>query len=210
VSRRRYDATGRRQAAAANRHAMLDAARTLFADRGYAATTVAEIAAAAGVAPATVNAAFGGKAGLLKQLVDIAVAGDEEPVRLADRPVTAAIAAEPDPSRACDLLASLVTDIHGRLGSLHHVVQQAAGTDPQVRAHVDREQRGRREGMAEFVATLDPAHLAPGLTADRAADTVWALTDPHLYTALVQERGWTTTDYRHWLANQLTAALLSD
>jgi AcrR family transcriptional regulator len=189
---------------------MLDAGRSLFIQRGYATTTVADVAAAAGVAPATVNAAFGGKAGLLKQLLDVGIVGDDRPVPLSDREVVAAIAAEPDPTAKCERLASLVADIHERLGPLQDVLLQAAGTDPQVRAQAEHAQHGRRVGMAEFIDTLDPGVRRSDVTPEHAADAVWALTDPRLYTGLVLERGWSKADYQRWLATQLASALLAD
>jgi len=210
MSRRGYDSSRRRQAAATSRASMLDAARSLFVDQGYAATTVADIADAAGVAPATVNAAFGGKAGLLKQLVNVGIVGDDAAVPLAERDIVAAIAAEPDASRQCTMLASLIADVHERLGPLQDVLLQAAGTDPQVRAQVQLDQRGRREGMAEFVSTINPSVLKPDLTAEHASDAVWALTDPRLYVGLVLERGWRKDDYQQWLGAQLASALLAD
>jgi AcrR family transcriptional regulator len=188
---------------------MLDSARMLFVERGYAATTVADIAAAAGVAQATVNAAFGGKAGLLKHLVDVGVVGDDAPVPLAEREVVAAIVAEPDPARQCAMLASMTADIHERLGPLQDVLLQAAGADPQVRLQVERSQQDRRTGMSQFVAAVEPSALKPGLTPARAADVVWALADPRLYVGLVLERGWSKSDYEQWLGDQLASALLA-
>jgi AcrR family transcriptional regulator len=189
---------------------MLDAAQRLFVANGYAATTVADIAKAAGVAPATVNAAFGGKAGVLKHLVDVAIVGDDEPVPLAEREAVAAITAEPDARRQCAMLATLIADVHERFGPLQDVLTQAAGADPQVRQQVEEAQRGRRTGMAEFVACVQPAAIRPGLTAERATDAVWALTDPRLYLGLVVERGWSKDDYTRWLGAQLASALLAD
>ena len=208
MSIRSYDSSRRQQAAAASREAMVDAGRSLFIEQGYAATTVADIAQAAGVAPATVNAAFGGKAGLLKRVVDVGVAGDDMPVPLAERDVVRNIAAETDPHAQCRMLARLVTDVHERLGPLQGVLQQAAGADPQVRAQLEQEQRGRREGMAEFVQSISPDALRDGLAPDRAADAVWALTDPRVYVGLVIERGWARLEYENWLARQLSSALL--
>jgi TetR/AcrR family transcriptional regulator, regulator of autoinduction and epiphytic fitness len=206
VSRRTYDSTRRRKQAEATRTAVLDAGRTLFADRGYAATTVADIAIRAGVAPATVNAAFGGKAGLLKRLIDIAIAGDDEPIPVSEREIARQVAAEPDPRRQIALLVASLTKTHERLAELHDVVAQASGTDEDVRTEMVRGQQRRRQGMAEFVAYVDPQLLA--VDAETAADIVWALTEPRLYLGLVRERGWAKEQYERWLCQQLEAALL--
>lgn len=206
MSRRTYDSTRRRQQAAATRAAVLDAGRRLFVERGYVGATVGDIATSAGVAPATVNAAFGGKAGLLKALVDVAIAGDDDPIPVSERVIAQQVSAEPEPRRQLALLAGFITDVHGRLADLTDVMQQAAGADDQVRAQLARGQAQRRTGMGEFVSHLDPGALS--LDAESAADIVWALTDPRLYLGLVRERGWSPDRYRQWLAGQLTAALL--
>lgn len=206
MSRRPYDSSRRRQAAAAARTAMLDAGRALFVERGYAGTTVADIANAAGVAPATVAAAFGGKAGLLKRLVDVGIAGDDAPIAVNDREIARQVSAEPDPRRQLDLLAGYVTEVHGRLAELQDVLVQASGVDEQVRNEAAREQARRRIGMAEFVARVDRAALA--VDPETAADVIWALTEPRLYLGLVRERRWTPERYRGWLSAQLAAAVL--
>jgi len=208
MSRRTYDASRRQDAAARNRTAILDAARSLFVRHGYAATTMGDVATRAGVAPATAAAAFGGKAGLLKQLVDIAIVGDDEPIPVRERQVATDVAASTDPDEQLALLAAFITEVHGRLAGLYDVMQQASGSDAEVLADLRRLQQARRTGMAEFVALVDPAELKEGLDADRAADIVWALTEPRVYGGLVSERGWPADDYREWLVEQLAHALL--
>jgi AcrR family transcriptional regulator len=184
----------------------MDAGRALFVERGYAATTVADIATLAGVAPATVNAAFGGKAGLLKRLVDVAIVGDDEPVPVAERDIARRIAAEPDARRQIELLVGSLTETHERLAELHDVVAQASGVDEQVRAEQIRGQKRRRLGMGEFVALVRDEALAHDR--ETTADVVWALTEPRLYLGLVRERGWTRDQYRRWLIDQLVTAVL--
>ena len=73
---------------------MLEAAHEVFAERGYSGATMPAIAERAGVSVKTVEAAFGTKANLLKELIDVCIAGDDEPVALADRPVVAEMEAE--------------------------------------------------------------------------------------------------------------------
>jgi AcrR family transcriptional regulator len=208
MSTRRYDSTRRQQAAARTRIEILDAGRQLFISRGYAATTMSDVAARAGVAPATAAAAFGGKAGLLKRLVDVGVAGDDEDVPVSEREVAQRIAATTDAVQQCEMLAAFVTDVHERLAPLHDVLMQASGIDDDVRQELAREQERRRAGMAEFSALVDAGALKPELDGERAADVAWALTEPRLYVGLVQERGWTKKQYRLWLGAQLVAGLL--
>ncbi len=209
MSSRSYDASRRQQGAARTREQILEAGRALFIERGYAATTMNDVAQSAGVAPATAAAAFGGKAGLLKRLVDVGITGDDEDVPVSEREVARQVAAASDDAgRQCELLAAFVTEVHERLAPLHEVLLQASGVDEQVRDQVTRGQQGRRVGMAEFVSLIDPARLKQGMDADTAADVVWALTDPRLYTGLVGERGWTSESYASWLVSQLRSALL--
>ncbi|HVQ88473.1 MAG TPA: TetR/AcrR family transcriptional regulator [Actinomycetes bacterium] len=210
MSRRQYDASRRKESAARTRAAIIDAGRQLFVERGYAATTVADIATAARVAPATVSAAFGGKSGLLKTMLDVGIAGDDEPVPIAERQIAADVAAEPDPGKQVALLADFVTDVHMRLADLNDVMVQASGVDEQVRSDLAWRQGKRREGMAEFVQLIDKGAFAPGLDRERAADIVWALCESRIFIGLVREQGWTPDEYRRWLANQLAGALLAD
>jgi len=208
VSRRSYDASRRQESAARTRAAIIDAGRRLFVERGYAATTVVDIAAAAEVAPATVSAAFGGKAGLLKAMLDVGIAGDHEPVPVSERQIAADVAAEPDPVRQMELLAGFMTQVHVRLADLNDVMVQASGVDEQVRRNLAWRQGKRREGMGEFVQLIDEDAFAPGLDRERAADIVWALCESRIFIGLVRERGWTAQEYRQWLAEQLASALL--
>ena len=96
VVRRRYDSVHRQQQAAATRRAILDAARTLFVDPGYAATPLTAVAAEAGVAVQTVYKIFGSKKALLSALVDVTIAGDDDPAPLATRQFVADIQALTD------------------------------------------------------------------------------------------------------------------
>ena len=160
------------------------------------------------MAPATAAAAFGGKAALLKQLVDIAIVGDDEPIPVRERQVAADVAASSDPREQIELLGAFITEVHGRVAALLEVMQQASGSDPEVFADLDRLQRGRREGMGEFVALVDPGAFANGLSSERAADVVWALTEPRIYLGLVNERGWSPDEYGAWLVEQLANGLL--
>ena len=209
MSRRPYDASRRKESAARTRVAIIEAGRRLFIERGYAATTVADIAAEAGVAAATVSAAFGGKAGLLKAMVDVGIAGDHEPIPVPERQIAAEVAAESDPRRQIALLADFVTGVHDRLADLGDVMVQASGVDEQVRRYLAVEQGERREGMREFVQFIDEGALASGLDREQAADIVWALCDSRIFIGLVRERGWTEDEYCRWLTRQLVNGLLT-
>src|SRR5207237_8937675 len=126
--KRPYQSTLRGTQAESTRTAVIAAAARLYAEEGYAATSIEDIAAAAGVSRATVFTSVGGKATLLKTALDVAIVGDDEPIALPDRPRSKAIRAEPDPRRYLALYAELLTEIDGRLAGIHH----AARTPPRV------------------------------------------------------------------------------
>src|SRR5947209_6427527 len=116
--RRRYDASRRLAAAQQTRQAILAAARQLFLERGYALTTMAAIAAAAGVSHETVYAAFGPKPALLQYLIEIALSGTAEPVPALEREPVRAIQAEPNPRRKIEMFARVVRQLQERLAPL--------------------------------------------------------------------------------------------
>ena len=115
--KRPYQSTLRGAQAQSTREAVIAAAARLFAEKGYAATSIEDIAAAAGVSRATVFTSVGGKAKLLKTALDVAIVGDDEPIALPDRPRSKAIRAEPDPRKYLALYAELVTEMDGRLAA---------------------------------------------------------------------------------------------
>ena len=133
--KRSYTSSRRQQQAAETRLSILEAARALFAERGYSSTTIEAIAQAAGVAPETVYAAFGNKVTLLQRLVETTLVGDEEPIPLAERPFVRAALAEPDQAAlvrhfAADMHAIMLGIFVDRLGQLGSLRQGAATADP--------------------------------------------------------------------------------
>lgn len=190
---------------------VLNAAARLFAERGYVATSIEEIAAAAGVSRATVFTAVGGKAVLLKTAFDVAIVGDDEPVSLPGRPRSKAIRQEPDPRRYLALYAGLVTEIGSRLARIYEAVRGAAGGDPDVRAVWETHQAQRRQGAANVVRdVLGKGRLRDGLDKETAADIICVLNDPGLYHQLVLERGWTPDKFQAWLGRTMQRQLLPD
>jgi AcrR family transcriptional regulator len=206
---RRYTSEIRDEQARRTRRAIVTAARELFLAQGYAATTIDAIAQAAHVSRRTVFNSVGGKATLLKLAYEWAIAGDDEPVPLADRPAVKAIQAEPDPRKALALWAQTVAGIAARVAPISEVLTAAADADPDAAQLVADASRDRMSGATAFVrylASLDG--LAPGITQQHAADLCWALMDGHLYRRLITQRGWTTTDFTQWLSSIVAASLL--
>jgi len=207
--KKRYESPLRKAQAESTRMLVLEAARRLFAERGYVATSVDEIASAAGVGRATVFASVGGKPVLLKQAYDVAIVGDDAPVSLPDRPRSLDIRAEPDPRRYLARYAELVTEIAGRVAGIYEAVRQAGGADLEARALWDEILRQRRVGMDNLVRDLTAkGPIRDGLDARQAADIAWVLTDPWQYSMLVTHRGWSPGQFRTWLSETLQSQLL--
>src|SRR6201993_3925996 len=206
---RPYVSPLRRAGAARTRQAVLDAARELFTAQGYAATTVDEIAGHAGVSKPTVFAAVGSKQAILKHLRDIALAGDDEPVPVAQRPWYREALAEPDPRRALRLHARNATAIHRRSADVHEVLRAAAASDRELH-DLWRASEDERHGGATIVvgALIQKSPLKAGL--DRAApiDIVWVLTASDIFWRLVRTRRWSHAQYENWLGDTLCAQLL--
>jgi AcrR family transcriptional regulator len=206
--RRRYESPRRREQAEATRRAILDAAEGLFGERGYAGTSVAEIAEAAGVALKTVYAAFGTKAEVLRALWNLRLRGDEEPVAVQDRPWVLEVLAEPDARRRLALVARNARVVRERTATLSEIVRQAAPSEPQIAELWERFQRELYElGMRRIAETLERDGVLAGDVA-RAADVLWTLVHPDTFLLLVRERGWTAEAYERWLAEALCRELL--
>jgi len=206
--KRPYQSTLRGAQAQSTREAVIGAAARLFAEKGYAATSIEEIAAAAGVSRATVFTSVGGKAKLLKTALDVAIVGDDEPIALPDRPRSKAIRAEPDPRRYLALYAELVTEMDGRLAAIHEAVRGAAGVDPSARALWESHLAQHRQGAANVIGDLTrKGGLRPGLDPEAAADIVWLL-GPGAYHMLVHRRGWSPKRFQAWLTETFIGQLL--
>jgi AcrR family transcriptional regulator len=207
-SKRAYRSPLREQNARRTRQAVVAAATRLFVERGYAATSLASIAAAADVARPTAFAAFGSKPALLREALDQALAGDDEPVPVARRPWFQPVWEAATPGAALDAYAQVCRLINGRAAPLFEVVRRAADEGPDVRELWETLQRNRRAGAAMVVTHL--AALAappPGWDQERAADAVWIFNDPAHFDALVNQRGWSEHEYADWTADQMRHAL---
>jgi AcrR family transcriptional regulator len=206
---RRYDATRRREQARHTRASVLEAARELFLDRGYAGTTVPEVARRAGVSVETVYKAVGAKPALLKAVVDVAIVGDDEPVALMDREFVRRNMAEPDPRVKLTSYGDHLVGLVPRANPLQLVVRDAAGGDAGAAAVWEQMQSERLTGMTAFAAHLAAGgHLRAGVSADEARDVLWTYTSLELWDLLVNRRGWDTARYGRWIADALVAALL--
>jgi AcrR family transcriptional regulator len=211
--RRRYESPHRREQAAGTRRKVVEAAQALFLERGYAATTMAEIARAAGVVVETVYRSFGSKASLFGAVVEAALAGgfERSEVAVEDRPAIAAMIAESDPRRQVAMYAATQPGIHRRAGPLLRAVRDAAAIDAEV-ARVWAELEDQRyAGQARMAGLLaSRGALREGLTVEGAADRIWVLSSLALHDLLVVERGWSPDDYERWLSEAMTRELLEN
>ncbi|MBN1964994.1 MAG: TetR/AcrR family transcriptional regulator [Anaerolineae bacterium] len=209
ASPRRYQSTRRQEQARRTRQAITEAARQVFAARGYAGATISAIAAEAGVAAETVYAAFGNKRAILAHLVDVSVGGDDQPQPLLDRPFVQQTEQEPDQRQQCHLFAGQMRDIMARMAPLFDILRTAAKTEPDIAELRDHILRERREGMGHFVRAV-AAHgpLREGLSLEAAGETVFALSSGELFTVLTGDLGWSGEQYAAWLAATLIATLL--
>ncbi|WP_328912360.1 MULTISPECIES: TetR/AcrR family transcriptional regulator [unclassified Streptomyces] len=208
-ARRSYHSPARQDGARRTRQAVLAAAADLFTTRGYAATSLADVAAAAGVARPTVSAAFGSKAAVLRQVLDVALAGDDEPVPVAKRPWFEPVWRAGDPAGVLDAYAGVCTLIAHRAAKVFETVRRAADGGPEVAALWDTVQRNRRAGarmVVDHLLTL--GSLRADLNADRAVDVLWIFNDPAMYDHLVHHCHWPQDAYRTWLSEQTRNALL--
>ncbi|WP_406457932.1 TetR/AcrR family transcriptional regulator [Streptomyces sp. NBC_01622] len=204
--RRSYNSEGRREAARRNRAAVLTACRELLFREGYHATTVRAVAERAGVSPETVYKSFGGKPGMVKALWDITLAGDDEPVPMADRPQVQEFLAIRELDTKLRLYAAYVRGIHERVAALFALLTQAG---PDVGEVLDTAEQERLTGVTMFVTHLDETGaLARDADPAHLVDIVWALAGPQLFTQLTAGRGWSTTTYEKWLTDTLTATLV--
>jgi AcrR family transcriptional regulator len=202
--------TGRReQRTLQTRRRILAAAHDLFVEHGYAGTTVQQIADRADVAWQTVYSVFGSKPAILSAVFDVAVAGDDEPIPVPQRPFVRAIAEAPAPSEKVRIFAEHLREAGERTAGVLSVIEAAAGGDADIAALWDKVQGQRFSGMSQAVAGFAASGvLRPDRTPAEAADVLWLLTGPWAYRALVTDRGWALDDYERWLADTLQELIL--
>lgn len=200
AARRSYDSSRRRAAAAERRDRILAAAAELFGERGWAGTTIADIAERAEVSVELIAHAFGTKAQLL--LAAYRRVGFGERTDLQDAFGAINLADEPDPDRRIDALVRFCVSSLEPLAPLLPVLQHAAAQDDGARAIVTVA-RERRIRMIESLVPL----LAPGEDRAEVVGEVYVLTSGQTYLQFVSELGWSPDEYAAWLGGALRRAL---
>ena len=191
------------------RAAVIDAARRLFLERGYGATTIEAISEHADVPLATVYRLFSSKHGILKALLDVSIVGDHDDVPMAERPQVRSLAEHPDPREQLLGFVNITTRVNDRIAPLYRILVSAAGIDPDAATILDELTRQRHEGQRTIARALARAGaLRPELRQRDAADVIHALMSPEVYRLLVIDRGWKTDRYERWLADTLDHQLL--
>ena len=199
-STRRYDSTLRRRQAEQNRRSILDAAATLFAERGWA-VAVRDIADAAGTSVETVYAHFGSKAELLKQVLDVGVVGDDEPVALAERPEFIALSQGSHGERAA-AAAALVTGISRRTSGVQRTLREAAAVEPELAARLEEARERQRGNVLAGGAMVAGRELSGA-----EAQGLWAVLSQEVYELLTGSAGWSPHQYEKWVAGAITRLL---
>ncbi|NJN82269.1 MAG: TetR/AcrR family transcriptional regulator [Caldilineaceae bacterium] len=208
-SKRRYNSTRRKAQARETRLRIVEAARKLFAERGYTGATIEAIAQESEVAPETIYAVFGNKRAILARLIDISVGGDDEPIPLLERPGPQAVLQEQDPRQQLHRFAQDISAILERVAPIFETMRPAAKIEPDIDDLLQNLLRERLRNMEIFVQHLsEHGPLREGLTETQAAETVWALSSPELFQLLTVARKWTREQYSQWLADTLIRLLL--
>jgi len=196
-----YHSPLRARQAAETRRAIVDAAITLFRDRGWAATTVPMVAAEAGTAVDTIYSAFGSKSGLLMAAIDLAIAGDDDPTAMVDRPELARFAK----GRRIERLRTGVhftVGVYERSVPILKALQEAAASDEAAHARLAKYDDDRRNVMIAGLALI-LGRPAP----EDLVDAIWVLVSPEVFTMLTEGRGWAVADAEDWLVQMSNAAV---
>ena len=193
--------THRQRQALWTRRLIVDAARKLFLERGYSATTMDAIAEEAGVAVSTVYAVYKNKRTILRAIRE----AWHEQTRA--REINEEANRQPDPERRLEMVANATRRQWETGGAVVAVYQGAAAADREAAAELREALRGRRAALDRVVEGMKEA-LRPDLDEDRAAAILRALCRPEVYRELVGESGWSPDDYEAWLLKTLTEQLL--
>ena len=196
-----YHSPLRARQAAETRRTILNAAINLFRDRGWTGTTLPMVAAAAGTAVDTIYSVFGSKSGLLMAAIDLAIAGDDDPTAMVDRPELAnfAIGSRIDRLRTG---VRFTIGVYERSLPILRALQEAAASDEAARARLAKYDHDRRKVMvAGMTYILD--RPAP----DLLVDAIWTLVSPEVWTMLTERNGWPKQDAENWLVAMSDAAV---
>jgi len=205
--KRSYDASRRREQARARRLAVVLAARDLFERDGFR-PTIAAVAAHAGVSPESVYKGFGSKAALAKAVFDLVIAGDDEPVPVAERPAAQAVRDEPDARRKIAMFVTGLAQRQARSARVQILIRDGRHVDDSL-ARVWAKLND--EGLAGMTVLgrhlLQTGQLRDGIDLGEVRDVLWNYLAIDTYERLVLTQGWPVDRYSRWLAHAITSAL---
>lgn len=204
---RRYDSSRRRRQARRTRDVILQSAKRLFLDGGYAATTVAAIAELADVSVETIYKGFGGKAGLVRAIADQGLegAGPIPAEQRSDEMRTL----ERDPFVVMQRWGTFVTEVAPRAAPIALLMRTAAAGDPEMATILEEFDEARLVRMEHNARALfERGDFRAGVTLGYARDVLWAYSSPELYELMVVRRRWPLDRYGQFVAEGMIAALL--
>lgn len=207
--KRKYSSAVREEQAARTRARILDAASKLFLERGYARTTMKDIAAQADVARDTVHAIFGSKAQVLTALIDLRLVPDGAVLNVTQRPDAQAIKDEADQRRQIELFAKFIAGISTELRPVFEVLRTASAVEPEMGKVFEEMDDFRLKNMQTY-STWIAARGPLRVNTRQAGEIIWALASPDVARMLCDELGWTESQHARWLADTLIRTLLPD
>jgi AcrR family transcriptional regulator len=192
------------------RAAVIEAARTLFVERGFAATTIEAISDLSDTPQATVYRLFSSKFGILKAVLDVSIVGDDLAVPMVDRPRVRALLADTDPLNQLTGFAALLRELLARTAPVHRLLADAAKSDADAASLLAALAHQRHEGQRRIARSLARSGaLKPGLRERDAGDIIHALASPEVYGLLVFDRGWSGERYETWVHTILVDQLIA-
>lgn len=200
--RRRYQSPKRQAQARRTRERILAAATALFRAGGYAGTTMAAVAGAAGVSVPAIELAFGTKAALLKAAIDVAIAGDDDPLPVLERPWVTWARAAATAEEFLSVVAEVLVGAAQRSDALVVAAFEAARSDERL-APIAEQLKTQRAVTAAWIVDGIAARvpLRRGVEREEAIDTVWLLMEPAVFERLTTDRYWTPKRFGTWFAD---------
>jgi AcrR family transcriptional regulator len=206
--KRAYDASRRREQARARRLAVVLAARDLFERDGFRPTTIAAIAAHAGVSAESVYKGFGSKPALAKAVFDLVIAGDDEPVPVAERAAMRAIRDEPDVRRKIAMFVDGLAQRQARSARVQILIRDGRHVDDALNPIWAKLTDEGLTGMTMLGRhLLESGQLREGIDLDEVRDVLWNYLAIDTYERLVLSQGWPLDRYSRWLARAITDAV---
>jgi AcrR family transcriptional regulator len=210
LPKREYDSSRRQAQAQETRRHILEAARKLFMERGYAGATAEAIAAEAGVSAQTIYAIFKNKKRLLVGLMNVSpTTGLEDHTPMVERAKVQAVSQEHDQRRQLQMFAEVVSQNLDQVAVVSEIMTEAAKVEPDFDRILQKLNKQRLEHMTfavQQIAANGP--FQEKIDETYARDTVWTLTSPEVFLLLTRDRGWSKERYAGWLADILIKALL--